>query len=207
MGSLNSGYEAVTPQHRVSLQSYYIGKYEVTQAQWQAITGTNPSHFKGCGECPVESVSWNDVQGFIRRLNTKANNYTYRLPSEAEWEYACRAGTTEDYAGDLDSMAWYDANSDQKTHPVGQKQPNGFGLYDMQGNVWEWCEDVWHWDYNGAPSNGSAWLRGADPTGRVVRGGSWTQERRFVRSVSRSHYAVDGRYTTGGFRLVAVARK
>src|SRR5436853_7544725 len=136
-----------------------MGKYEVTQAQSEAVMGSNPSKFQGA-DLPVESVSWNDVQKFIQILNSHSRKYSYRLPTEAEWEYACRAGTAGDYAGKLDSMMWYGENSGGKTHPVGQKQSNAFGLYDMHGNVWEWCEDWYHENYNGAPTDGSTWLSG-----------------------------------------------
>ena len=117
--------------------------------------GSNPSNHKACDQCPVENISWNDTQQFIKRLNAQGDSFIYRLPTEAEWEYACRAGTTGDYAGDLNSMAWY-ANSGGQTHPVGQKQANGFGLYDMHANVWEWCEDWYHENCYGAPMDGSA---------------------------------------------------
>jgi formylglycine-generating enzyme required for sulfatase activity len=171
MGSNKS--DAEKPVHEVTFQEgFYMGKYEVTQAQYRAVTGTNPSANKGCDECPVEVVGWNDVQGFIRRLNGMRGRFTYKLPSEAEWEYACRAGTTGDYAGNLDAMAWYGKNSGNKTHPVGQKQPNALGLYDMQGNVWEWCQDWYHDGYSGAPTDGSAWMGGGDPGNRVIRGGA-----------------------------------
>ena len=137
-GSFKMGldsYSDESPVHQVTFASgFYMGRYEVTQAQWQKVMGNNPSSDKSCGEnCPVEKVSWDDAQEFIKKLNAMNDGYTYRLPSEAEWEYACRAGTTGDDAGDLDSMAWYGKNSDDKMHPVGQKQPNAWGLYDMHG--------------------------------------------------------------------------
>jgi formylglycine-generating enzyme len=123
-----------------------FGKYEVTQAQWEAVMGNNPAYFKQCGEsCPVESVSWNDVQEFIKKLNQQTGK-TYRLPTEAEWEYAARSGgKSEKYSGgnNVDSVAWYNGNSGKQTHPVGRKQPNGLGIYDMSGNVWEWVEDIY----------------------------------------------------------------
>ena len=165
-----NGGDDEKPSHPVNVPSFYIGKYEVTQKQWQIVMGNNPSHFKG-DDLPVESVSWNDAKEFCKKL-TEMTGQTYRLPSEAEWEYACRAGTMGDYAGKLDEMAWYRKNSVIKTHPVGQKKLNAFGLYDMHGNVWEWCEDVWHDNYNNAPKDGSAWTDSAKQGDRVLRGGS-----------------------------------
>src|SRR5262249_42225078 len=147
--------------------------------QWQAVMGNNPSHFKDCNSCPVEQVSWDDAQKFIQRLNQLNDGYTYRLPTEAEWEYACRAGTTGDYAGELKAMAWFDENSHtgiygyQQTQQVGQKQLNPWGLADMNGNVSEWCEDWYHETYYGAPSDGGAWLSGGEQKSRVSRGGSY----------------------------------
>src|SRR6185295_12837821 len=131
--------------HKVRItRQFEIGKYEVTQEQWQAVMGDNPSNFKGAN-LPVEKVSWNDAQDFLLKLNAR-DGYTYRLPTEAEWEYACRAGSMGDFAGELDDVAWYDKNSGSKTHPVGQKRPNVWGLYDMHGNVSEWCSD-WYLEF------------------------------------------------------------
>jgi formylglycine-generating enzyme required for sulfatase activity len=130
----------------------------------------------------------------------------YRLPSEAEWEYACRAGMTADYAGDLDVMAWYSKNSDNKTRQVGQKQPNAFGLYDMHGNVWEWCEDIWHGNYHGAPTDGSAWLSGGNSSLRVVRGGSWFTSADSCRSAFRGNIKPGDRYSDIGVRVVISAK-
>ncbi len=144
--------------HEVCLDNFYIGKYEVTQGQWKAIMGNNPSKFDECGDnCPVEQVSWNDIQDFINKLNNKTGK-NYRLPTEAEWEYAARSGgKNEKYSGsnNVDSVAWYDKNSGNKTHPVGQKKPNGLGLYDMSGNVWEWVNDKYGSGYQ--TSRGDSW--------------------------------------------------
>jgi formylglycine-generating enzyme required for sulfatase activity len=206
MGSEN-GESNEKPVHQVTIrEGFYMGKYEVTQAQWQQVMGSNPSYFKNCDQCPVEEVNWNDAQEFIKKLNAQNDGYTYRLPSEAEWEYACRAGTTGDYAGDVDAMAWYGKNSGSKTHPVGQKQANAFGLYDMHGNVDEWCEDIWHENYNGAPTDGSAWLSGGDSRYRVLRGGSWYFIAYVLRAADRRGFTPNYRDLYDGLRLVAVAR-
>jgi formylglycine-generating enzyme required for sulfatase activity len=148
MGS-SDGQPREKPVHKVTLSSFKISKYEVTQAQWKAVMGTNPSNFKGCDNCPVEQVSWNDTQTFLKKLN-ELTGKKYRLLSEAEWEYAARGGNKSKgykYAGSnsLNNVAWHNGNSGKKTHPVGQKQPNELGLYDMTGNVYEWCQD-WYDD-------------------------------------------------------------
>jgi len=176
----------------IPAQEYYLGKYPVTQQQWEAVMGDNPSHFKG-GTLPVETVSWDDAQLFIQKLNQLSGKKNYRLPTEEEWEYACRAGTTtEYYFGDDESQlgeyAWYDGNSGQTTHPVGQKKPNGWGLYDMAGNVWEWT-DSW---YDSSRSR------------RVLRGGGWDGGAACCRSASRDSYAPGDRSSFVGFRLVFV---
>jgi len=160
------------------LKGYWLGKTELTQGQWEALMGSNPANLKNAGrDAPVEQVSWDDAMQFCRKLTERERQagrlpegYEYTLPTEAQWEYACRAGTTGDYAGNLDAMAWYNQNSGNTAHPVAQKQPNAWGLYDMHGNVWEWCRD-WKADYPGGsvrdptgPSSGSS---------RVSRGGSW----------------------------------
>ncbi|MDT4967144.1 MAG: hypothetical protein QOJ64_1881 [Acidobacteriota bacterium] len=211
------------PVHRVSIgNGFYMGKYEVTQAQWQAVMGYNPSNFKG-DNLPVEQASWNDAIAFIARLNAQKDGFTYRLPTEAEWEYACRAGTTGDYAGDLDSMAWYDANAgdarlsgdlnydklkanNNRTHPVGTKLPNAFGLFDMHGNVEEWCQDWYHATYAGAPDDGSAWLSEGEQERRVLRGGSWYDSAARLRSARHyvGVYPVFIGYGIAGFRIVAI---
>jgi formylglycine-generating enzyme required for sulfatase activity len=199
-------YDDEGPVHQVTIKkAFYMGSYEVTQAQWRAVMGDNPSYYTGDDDLPVETVSWDDVQEFIKKLNAKEGTDKYRLPSEAEWEYACRAGTTTRYSfGDSDSKlgeyAWYYDNSGSKTHPVGQKKPNPWGLYDMHGNIWEWVQDTYHSDYNGAPADGSAWAgSGAD---RVNRGGSWSSYARYCRSAIRYFDARGRRNRDLGFRLV-----
>jgi eukaryotic-like serine/threonine-protein kinase len=198
-----------TPQHKVTVPSFYISKYEVTQAQWKAVMGKNPSQFQGDDDRPVESVSWKDAKEFCGKLSKMAGK-VYRLPSEAEWEYACRAKTTGGYAGDLTAIAWYGPNSNSSIHPVGRKSPNNFGLYDMHGNVWEWCEDVYHDSYGGQhgdpPTDGGAWITGGEKNRRVLRGGSWSINAQNCRSAARSWSAPDTRYLDLGFRVVVSAR-
>jgi len=193
------------PAHTVTLSDFYIGKYEVTQKQWVAIMGSNPSRFKGCDDCPVESVSWNDIQEFIRILNQKTGKQ-YRLPTEAEWEYAARGGAElveapqTNYAGsnNIDKVAWYNGNSGGKTHPVGGKKPNELGLYDMSGNVWEWCSD-WYGSYSrGHHFNPNGPL---SSTYRIVRGGSWGSRSNYCRITLRGNYTPDRRGHYHGFRL------
>nr|QNO56122.1 hercynine oxygenase [Methanosarcinales archaeon ANME-1 ERB7] len=178
------------PIHHVNIKkAFYMGGYEVTQKQWHEIMGDNPSYFEG-DNLPVEQVFWDDVQEFIKKLNEKEGTDKYRLPSEAEWEYACRAGTTTRYSfGDdeskLGDYAWYDDNSGGKTHPVGQKKANPWGLYDMHGNVGEWVQDCWHDSYSGAPTDGRAWVVACEYGARVYRGGSWGSDARGCRSARR----------------------
>jgi formylglycine-generating enzyme required for sulfatase activity len=205
MGSDNSTFYDERPVHRVRIsQSFEMGKYEVTQAQWQAVTRNNPSHFKGTN-LPVDSVSWNDAQRFIQRLSARNDGHVYRLPTEAEWEYACRAGSTGDYAGDLDAMAWYRVNSGSKVHPVGTKQPNSWGLYDMHGNLYEWCQDWYDREYYARSPI-------ADPQGplsgfgRVSRGGFYLGDPQVCRSVWRLGNPTDFRSESLGFRLVRTNR-
>ena len=204
MGSEESNDEK--PVHTVKINNaFYLGTYTVTQREWKAVMGDNPSVFKG-DDLPVETVSWDDVQKFIKKLNEMEGTEKYRLPSEAEWEYACRAGTTTRYSfGDdeskLGDYAWYDNNSDDKTHPVGQKKPNPYGLYDMHGNVWEWVQDEWHGSYDGAPADGSAWERGGGAF-RVIRGGGWFSFARYCRSAVRDHGDPHYRDSNLGFRLL-----
>jgi len=194
------------PVHRVTIkEGFYMGKYEVTQAQWKAVMGANLSHFAG-DDLPMESVSWDDAQQFTAKLSLQDTRYQYRLPTEAEWEYAARAGTTGNYAGELDAMGWFNKNSDEKTHPVGTKRPNAFGLFDMHGNVWEWCLDWYHGDFVGAPTDGSAWLSGGEQNLRVVRGGSSINDAKLCRSAMRLGFPPSTASHDTGFRVVAIAR-
>ena len=192
------------PVHRVRVSDFEISQYEVTQALWETVMGEDPSGFEGCGQCPVESVSWDDVQMFLKKLN-ELTGEEYRLPTEAEWEYAARGGQRSrgyQYAGSetLDVVAWYDATSGGKTHPVGQKEPNELGLYDMSGNVLEWTQDCWNDNYRGAPSDGRAWESG-NCEQRVLRGGSWYDSPRFLRSALRFGGTAGNRDNSYGFRL------
>jgi len=194
------------PSHKVTIKcSFYLGKSSVTQKQWKEIMGKNPSHFKG-EDRPVEMVSWKEARKFIKKLNEKEDTDKYRLPSEAEWEYACRAGTqTRYYFGDdeskLNEYAWYSENSVNETHPVGQKKPNSWGFYDMHGNVWEWVQDNWHENFNGAPSDGSAW-EDENEVNRVSRGGSWFCAAILCRSASRFRRDPENKISNMGFRLL-----
>ncbi len=195
-----------SPEHLVFVGDFYIGKYEVTQAQWKAVMGGNPSNFKGDNR-PVEQVSWDDVQEFIRKLNAQTGK-TFRLPTEAEWEYAARGGSKSQgykYAGSnaLGNVAWYTDNSGSRTHPVGTKQPNELGLYDMSGNVWEWCSDWYGSSYYG--SSPSSNPRGPSlGSGRVLRGGGWFNLSRYCRVSYRGSISPGSRSYNIGFRLVLV---
>ena len=192
-------------QHEVTItRPYEIAATPITQAQWVAVMGTNPSRFTGDLKRPVENVSWDDVQAYIAKLNAAQSNYTYRLPTEAEWEYAARAGTTTPYPfsfpkGTLGECAWYKDNSGCTTHPVGTKAPNAWGLYDMFGNVWEWCQDR-HGEHKSKPT--------VDPVGprtgsyRVFRGGSWGISARGLRAACRSVGVPGDRHSGVGARLV-----
>ncbi len=215
-----------SPQHIVTLQPFFMGKFPVTQAQWQAVASlpkvkidlnADPSHFKGANR-PVEKVSWYDAVEFCERLSRKTGRQ-YRLPSEAEWEYACRAGTTTPFHfGETISteLANYNGNYTyasgskgiyrEQTAEVGSFPANAFGLYDMHGNVWEWCEDTWHENYNGAPTDGSAWINQND-NGRLLRGGSWDNNPRYCRSAYRHYIDADYRLYYIGFRVVCAAAR
>ena len=193
--------------HRVKItKGFFLQATEVTQKQWRLVMGNDPSNFKG-DDLPVEQVSWDDAAEFCQKVSAKEaggpeprrGGKTYRLPTEAEWEYACRAGSKGSYAGTgkLDDMGWHEGNSGGKTHDVGQKRPNAWGLYDMHGNVWEWCAD-WYGEYGGGAET--------DPTGpgsgtaRVHRGGCWFYYPRYCRSAYRYRYAPGIRYNINGFR-------
>jgi len=194
------------PRHKVCVNGYWLGKFEVTQMQYERMGGANPSRFKA-PENPVDSVSYDDISNLINKLN-KDRKSKYRLPSEAEWEYACTAGgTDEEYcgSGQLDQLAWYAKNSDQHTHTVGQKQPNSWGLYDMSGNVWEWVEDEYWGDYAEAPQDGSARhikLHSQPDEYFVLRGGSWSSETENIRARVRGYIDSKNRNEYHGFRLV-----
>jgi formylglycine-generating enzyme required for sulfatase activity len=190
------------PVHTVRIgKPFAMGKTEVTQGQWRAVMGNNPSHFSSCGDdCPVEKVSWNDAKSFVQQLSAKTGK-SYRLPSEAEWEYACRAGGTQTYCGSkhFKGAAWFDVTSGRKTHPVAGKQANAWGLHDMSGNVWEWVEDCWNDSYSGAPSDGSAWITETCRE-RVVRGSSWNSSPRRSRFAARLPLPTANRNPASGFR-------
>lgn len=175
MGDLSGdGSREETPVHQVTVNDFYMGKFEVTQSQWESIMGSNPSHFNGCPNCPVERVSWIDVQEFLVKLN-ELTGKSYRLPTEAEWEYAAKGGSKSRgflYSGknNVNFVAWYSGNSGNKTNPVGQKEPNELGIYDMSGNVWEWVND-WFDYYTETPKDNPTGPDNGD--GRIVKGGSW----------------------------------
>ncbi|MEA5552937.1 SUMF1/EgtB/PvdO family nonheme iron enzyme [Anabaena cylindrica UHCC 0172] len=213
------------PRHQVTLQPFYMGKYTVTQEQWEKVAGffpqvtreldPHPSHFKG-DKLPVEQVSWLDAVEFCARLSNRTGK-KYRLPSEAEWEYACRAGSAKPFAfGDTitTDVVNYNGNATYgnapkgefrgKTTPVGTFKPNAFGLHDMHGNVWEWCADTWHNNYEGAPTDGSAWINENDNQYCLLRGGSWINIPSICRSAYRNYYVRDNRTFIFGFRVVCV---
>lgn len=194
------------PVHEVCLDGFWMGKHEVTQGQWEKIMGDNPSFFKKGDDLPVEQVSWNDAKEFIKKLNTSGKGrYQVKLPTEAQWEYAARSGGKQEvYAGgnDVDRLAWFNANSGGTPHPVGTKSPNGLGIHDMSGNVWEWCEDAYHdLAYNKHVRNNPA-VESAD-TYRVRRGASWFDAPRDLRSTSRGWNNATYQISFVGFRLVA----
>jgi formylglycine-generating enzyme required for sulfatase activity len=212
MGDMEGDGEAnEKPVHDVRISAgYWLGETAVTQAQWEDVMGKNQSYFKGA-DLPVENVSWDDAVAFCTKLSAREHDsgrlpwrIEYRLPTEAQWEYACRAGTTVDYANALPATAWSDTNSDGRTHEVAKKQANAWGLYDMHGNVGQWCAD-WYAGYRAGLD--------VDPTGpweglqRVARGGSWDLGSRSCRSATRFAIAPDSASSHVGFRLAAVVFK
>ncbi|MCX7046265.1 MAG: SUMF1/EgtB/PvdO family nonheme iron enzyme [Candidatus Sumerlaeota bacterium] len=199
MGGDKGGYEK--PIHTVELDGFWLGKYPVTQAQYQAITGQNPSNFKGANN-PVEKVRWDDATEFCRRISQKAGK-NYCQPTEAQWEYACRAGSNGRYCfgateSQLGEYAWFDGNSGSQTHPVGQKKPNQWGLFDMHGNVYEWCAD-WYGAYTAEKQRNPSGPSSGDF--RVLRGGSWNRVPVRCRSAARGYSAPVSRNNYLGFRL------
>ena len=218
MGDDDNGDDDEKPAHKVSVFSFYMGKYPVTQRLYLEVMGENPSQFKGKMR-PVERVSWHDAGKFITALNDKRSvreylkaqgleNAEFRLPSEAEWEFAARGGIHgqgHKYSGsdDLKQVGWYRENSGMETKPVGLLLPNELGLYDMSGNVYEWCEDQWHSNYKNAPADGSAWVDSADKgASRVIRGGCYFNFAVYCRPAYRYNWHPDFRYDDVGFRVV-----
>ncbi|MGO9474505.1 MAG: formylglycine-generating enzyme family protein [Rhodomicrobium sp.] len=214
MGSKDGeGNDNERPRHKVTIpKPFAVGRYAVTFDEWDAAVAAGGVQYKpsdqgwGRGRRPVINVNWDDAQGYIKWLSSKTGK-PYRLLSEAEWEYCCRAGTETAYSfggkeGDLDRYAWYSANSGSKTHPVGEKLPNGWGLHDMHGNVWEWCEDWYHGDYHNAPGDGSARTTPGG-TYRVLRGGSWVDLPQNLRSARRFINNPLNRNSSFGFRVAA----
>jgi formylglycine-generating enzyme required for sulfatase activity len=210
MGSPDSDTETLSnerPAHRVTItQPFYLGKYPVSQAQWQAVMGNNPSRYTTDPHCPVTNVSWHDVHVFLHTLNERAGNGDYRLPTEAQWEYACRAGTTSPrYHPDLNALAWYRTNNEGLPQPVGQKLPKARGLYDMLGNVWEWCHD------GGRQYRADAAVNPIGPTDadahRVFRGGSWGNPTRDMRAAFRNWTRPVNRCDDLGFRCVSSGKR
>jgi len=205
MGSGNEIYSE-SPVHEVTFtDEFYFGKYLITQNQWENVMGTNPSYFRKSPEHPVENISWEEAKEFCRRLTERCGTQV-RLPSESEWEYVCRSGTENEFfftsAGpfidetgifletrrSLRQYAWFNENSRGETHAVGDKKPNPWGIYDIIGNVWEWCEDVWHSRYDNAPSDGSPWITESDrQPRRCLRGGAWDMDAFRCRSTYRSY--------------------
>lgn len=196
------------PAHVVTIsRSFFIGKFEVTQRQWRAVMGDNPSWFATSDDLPVEHVSWDDCQAFCQAASAKTG-VAIELPTEAQWEYACRAGTNTFYSfGNssdlLGDFAWFWDNGVSQTHAVGTRSANPYGLFDMYGNVWEWCQDLWHENYSGAPTDGSAWLTGGEATLRVARGGSWGHEAVDCSSPSRDRGTANHPSYMIGFRVAS----
>lgn len=203
MGS-TSGEADEKPVHEVCVDGFWLGKTEVTQGQWTRVMGSNPSRFKKGDDYPVEQVSWNDVQEYIGKLNEQGNG-KFRLPAEAEWEYAARSGgRDETYAGgeDVERVAWHNGNSGRSTHRVGTKAPNGLGLYDMSGNVWEWVQDWYAEDAYASHSKSNPISNNSASGNRVLRGGCWNFNPVHTRAAERDKSTPDNRLRCVGFRLV-----
>lgn len=191
------------PRHEVCLYDFWMGRYEVTQGQWQAVMDSNPSRFKNGDNYPVETVSWNEVNAFVKKLN-QTSSHKFRLPTEAEWEYAASCGGKDlPYAGgdDINAVAWYGANSGGGTHEVGTRAPNGFALYDMSGNVWEWCRDIHAWNAYTMTDRTVPLFMGKGFR-RVDRGGSWINFKNDLRVTRRDRYNPEDKSSNLGFRLV-----
>ncbi len=209
MGSVNElPFALETPIHQVSISySFFVSQFLITQEQYEFVMGQNPSNFRHETNLPVENVSWFDAKNFCRKLS-QVSGKNVRLLTETEWEYVCRAGSsTEYFFGDDDKSlaeyAWFESNSHGKTHPVGLKKPNDWGIYDIIGNVWEWCEDVWKGDYNEFPGDGSANLKNIEKQHRrSTRGGSWAMNAFRCRSSYRSFDWNDNATEKLGFRIV-----
>ncbi len=206
--TFGDGYEVEHPVHEICVNGFWMGKYEVTQGQWEKVMGSNPSQFKNGATYPVENVKWDDAQEFIGKLNDMTGK-RFRLPTEAEWEYAARSGgRREKWAGtnsesELWEYAWYSGDSDGRTHPVGQKRPNGLQLYDMSGNVWEWIQDWYDKDYYRSSPKNNPQGPGRLMTYRALRGGSWNDVPKHTRMSNRSGaIGPRSRNPFTGFRLV-----
>lgn len=197
------GPENADPVRKVTIRkAFAISRTEVTQKQWRAVMGTYPVAGAVCDDCPAEFLSWNAAMDFVRRMRALTGK-DYRLPSEAEWEYACRAGGRHEYCGSdaADVVAWHEGNSSGGAHRVAGKQANAFGLYDMSGNVWEWTADCWNNGYIGAPADGNAWLDG-NCASRVLRGGSWQYRADYSSAIVRAAAASDVAGRSDGVRVV-----
>ena len=197
--------DAERPVHQVTItRDFWMGQFDVTQGQWRELMGSNPARSKAAGpDAPVEQVSWRDAQKFLAKLNAAQDRWTVRLPTEAEWEYAARAGTTDETYGTLDEIAWYRANGSGTTHPVGKKRPNAFGLYDMLGNVWQWCQDRFG-PYSSEPSTDPQGATDGDR--RLTRGGCFYCDAVHERAARRNRDLEDHSSPSIGFRIVAVPR-
>ncbi|MBF0225210.1 MAG: SUMF1/EgtB/PvdO family nonheme iron enzyme [Desulfobacterales bacterium] len=206
-GAWDEGIEVAdaSPGVEICLDGFWIGRYPVTQGEWKKVMGDNPSFFKKGDAYPVERVSWKDAQKFNAKLSSlEGGKYMYCLPTETQWEYSARSGgKLEKYSGgdDVDRVGWYRDNSDGSTHPVGEKEPNGLGIYDMSGNVWEWCQDIYHKDaYTKYKSHNP--IYNGEGTTRVYRGGSWASQSRYVRCARRNSYPPGSRNYNVGFRII-----